>query len=248
MKHVYGLVGRSLAHSWSRDFFERKFTELGLKDHTYVNIELPEIVGFREAVKQIEGLRGLNVTVPYKRAVMAFMDALSPEAEAVGAVNCIDIRNGRMTGHNTDVFGFTQSIKPFLDNTHGRALILGTGGAAQAVAYALKQFSIDVWFVSRQRTGAENTLVYEEVNDRVMQAFRLVVNATPVGMYPHIENCPPLPYELFSAEHLAYDLIYNPAKTLFLSRAEAHGATVVNGLSMLHWQAERSWQIWTKDN
>lgn len=245
--HHFGLIGRSLKHSFSKSWFEKKFSELGLQNFSYTNFELPEISHLRKLLTEHPELSGLNVTIPYKEDVLPFLDELRPEAKAIGAVNCIQIRNGKLTGYNTDAYGFAQSIKPFLDNTHERALILGTGGASKAVAYALKNVGVEVHFVSRQKTP--NCFTYEEINERMMQAFLLIVNTTPVGMSPNETESPALPYEFFTRGHLAYDLIYNPGETPFLQKAKQQGAVTMNGLSMLHLQAEKNWEIWnTSDN
>lgn len=241
-KH-FGLVGRSLGHSFSKSWFENKFRELGLQGYTYSNFEIANIYQLRDVMDQHPDLAGLNVTVPYKESVLPLLDALSPEVETIGAVNCIRIRNGVLTGFNTDAYGFAQSIKPFLDNTHERALVLGTGGASKAVAYALNQIGVDVLTVSR--SGDKGQLTYEQINEHVMRACRLIVNTTPLGMTPDSDSCPALPYHLFSANHLAYDLVYNPAETVFMQQARAHGATAMNGLSMLQLQAEKNWELWT---
>lgn len=243
--HVFGLIGRNLSHSFSRSFFEKKFSELGLHDHVYRNFELASISGLPGLLKADPTVKGLNVTFPYKVAVMEFLDELSPEAAEAGAVNCIKVYNGKTIGHNTDVYGFSQSIKPFLDRHHENALILGTGGASKAVSFALKKFGIQQFFVTSdpgKKNG--NTYLYPDVNDRMLASCKLVINCTPLGMYPQVDQCPELPYHCFSGEHLAYDLVYNPPETLFLKMAAASGAAAVNGLSMLHLQAEKSWQIW----
>lgn len=241
----FGLLGKSLKHSFSKSYFEKKFHDNGLNGHSYQNFELASIEEFPGLLRQNPDLRGMNVTNPYKESVMQFMDELSPEATEIGAVNCIKIVNNRLIGFNTDAYGFAQSIKPFLDNNHERALILGTGGAAKAVAYALQKTGLEVYFVSSSAKTKQNTFLYPEINGHVMAAFKLVVNATPLGMHPEEDTCAPLPYHLFTKTHLAYDLVYNPEKTVFLKRAHANGAVIMNGLSMLHLQAEKSWEIWS---
>lgn len=240
----FGLIGKTLKHSFSKDYFEKKFRELNLNGHSYSNFELEQIEKFPDLVKQHSDLKGLNITIPYKESILPLLDALSEEAKAIGAVNCIKIDNGKTTGYNTDVYGFSQSIKPFLDNNHERALILGTGGASKAVAHVLKKAGLGIYFVTSGTKKSQNTFFYSEINDIVMNAFKLVVNATPLGMYPDVSGCPPLPYGYFSAQHLAYDLVYNPGQTVFLQKAGANGAITVNGLSMLQLQAEKSWEIW----
>jgi len=241
---LLGLVGKSLNHSFSKSYFEKKFNEQGILDCSYENFELQSIEEIKSLLTK-KGLRGLNVTIPYKETVIPFLDELSDEAKKIGAVNCINIVNGRSIGHNTDVYGFSQSIKPFLDVNHQRALILGTGGASKAVAFALAKIGLEVFFVtSKKEKEGTNTFFYPEINDRVMSAFKFIVNTTPLGTFPNIEECPPLPYQLFTNTHFAYDLVYNPAQSTFLRQAHEHGAITMNGLSMLQLQAEKSWEIW----
>jgi shikimate dehydrogenase len=242
----FGLIGKTLSHSFSKSYFEAKFEKLGLEDHTYDLFEIGTIELFGEILEAHPDLKGLNVTIPYKEQIIPFLDELSAEAKAVGAVNCISIQNNKLVGYNTDVYGFSQSIKPFLDNNHQRALILGTGGASKAIAYALNKVGVEFYFVtSSEKKKTINTFFYSEMNALMMRAFKLIVNTTPLGTFPGVNECPPLPYEFFTPEHLAYDLVYNPAETLFLKQAKAQGAITVNGLSMLQLQAEKSWEIWS---
>ncbi|MDI1354578.1 MAG: shikimate dehydrogenase [bacterium] len=244
----FGLIGRSLSHSFSKSYFEKKFNDLQLKDHSFENFELATIEDFKPLLKNNPNLNGVSVTIPYKETIMPFLDELSMEAKEIGAVNCISFKNRKLMGHNTDVYGFSQSIKPFLDANHERALILGTGGASKAVAYALKKVGVEVYFVSSSPKKTENTFSYAEINDRILNAFKLIVNTTPLGTFPKTNECPPLPYEFLTPLHLAYDLVYNPAETLFLKKAKEQGAISVNGVSMLHLQAEKSWEIWNSSN
>ncbi len=239
----FGLIGKSLSHSFSRSYFEKKFIENELNDHFYKNFELETIEQFSNVLKT-QNLKGLNVTNPYKESIIPFLDELSIEAKEIGAVNCINIVNGKTIGYNTDAYGFGQSIKPFLDTTHGRALILGTGGASKAVAYALKKIGVEVFFATSSNKKNTNTFFYDEINEGMMRAFKLIINTTPLGLYPNINEAPALPYHLFTDKHLAYDLIYNPEQTLFLKQAKEKGAVTINGLSMLHLQAQKSWEIW----
>lgn len=240
----YGLIGKSLSHSFSKSYFEEKFASLSLKDHSFQNFELESVDQIKPLIAQFPDLRGLSVTIPYKEAILPFLDSISEEAASIGAVNCVLIADAKMRGYNTDVYGFSQSIKPFLDHNHERALILGTGGASKAVAFALKKLGVEIYFVSRDHKKTANTFLYSEINEHVMQAFKLVVNTTPLGTSPKVNECPPLPYEFFSSKHLAFDLVYNPSQTLFLKQAAEKGAIVVNGYSMLQLQAEKSWEIW----
>jgi shikimate dehydrogenase len=241
----FGLIGRSLSHSFSKEYFTKKFRDAGLSDCSYDLFELRDISELPAFLARHPDLLGLNVTIPYKQSVMAYLDALSPEASQAGAVNCIRIEDGKTTGHNTDVYGFSQSLKPFLDRHHERALILGTGGASRAVAYVLSKLGNDRYFVTSDHSKkGGKVMLYEDVNEHVMSACKLVVNCTPLGMFPDTGSYPPLPYEFFTPEHLAYDLVYNPAETEFMRRAAHAGAATLNGLSMLQLQAEKSWEIW----
>ncbi len=239
---TYGLIGRSLSHSFSKDFFERFFRDEQV-DARYENFELAEIDLISELFRS--DLGGLNVTIPYKESVIPFLDELSEEAQTIGAVNVIQFLDGKKIGHNTDAFGFHQSIKPFLTNQHERAIIFGTGGASKAVEYVLKKIGVDVIFVSRNPTGP-NQFHYSEVNDHMLRACKLLVNTTPMGTFPNTDECIEIPFEHLTAEHLVVDLIYNPAKTTFLQRAEAADATILNGSSMLREQALKSWKIWNE--
>lgn len=239
--HKYGLIGKTLSHSFSKTFFELKFTTDGI-DASYENVELSQI----DEVKDIlinGGFSGLNVTIPYKQEIIPFLDELTDEAKAIGAVNTILFRSGKRIGANTDAHGFHQSIKPFLTNKHERALILGTGGASLAVAHVLKNIGIDVKFVSRNPKG-ENEFSYDSINQYMLQAFKLVVNCTPVGTFPHVEECVPFPFEFLTEDHLCVDLIYNPAETKFLRLSKESGATILNGESMLKEQALKGWALW----
>lgn len=240
----FGLIGKTLKHSFSKNYFEKKFQELHLNDHAYSTFEIERISDFKTRIASVENLKGLNVTIPYKESIIPFLDELSPEAKEIGAVNCISVSGNTLTGHNTDMYGFAQSVKPFLDFNHQRALILGTGGASKAVAYALKKTGVDVYFVTSSAKKNDTTFFYSEINNVVMNAFKCIVNTTPVGMFPNIDEAPALPYHLFTPQHLAYDVIYNPEQTLFLKNAKEQGAITVNGMSMLKLQAEKSWEIW----
>ena len=262
---VFGLIGYPLSHSFSQKYFTEKFQRENIHDAEYKLFPLEDISELPLLLKEQPQLRGLNVTIPYKEAVLPYLHELDETAEAVGAVNCIKInvetqesRNvessftpgsriltHKLTGYNTDVHGFRQSIKPFLEMHHERALILGTGGASKAVHYVLKQIGIDCHFVSREPAGREKHFSYEQLNQYVMQAFPLIINTTPLGMYPGVDQFPPLPYEHITSSHLLYDLVYNPAETEFLKLGKAKGATTINGLSMLHQQAEKAWEIWS---
>lgn len=245
MKQVYGLIGKKLGHSFSKDYFTKKFEALGLTDHEYINVELESIEDFPERFNEIS-LKGFNVTIPYKEAIVPYLTELDEAAAQIGAVNTVKVfsRAGEriLKGYNTDAFGFKQSIKPFLMMQHERALILGTGGASKAVKYVLEGYGINCLFVSR--TPKEGQLSWEDINENVIKWHKLIVNTTPIGMFPNVEDFPQLPYTSLTPEHLLVDLVYNPEKTVFLQKGEANGAQILNGLSMLHQQAEEAWRVW----
>jgi shikimate dehydrogenase len=238
----FGLIGKQLGHSFSKAFFTEKFQDEHLSA-VYDNVELSEINEIK-AVIDTGSFSGMNVTIPYKEAVIPYLDELSDEAKAIGAVNVIAFQNGKTIGHNTDAFGFHQSIKPFLTNRHERALILGTGGASKAVAYVFQSIGLDVIYVSRNPQGAKQ-FGYSDINEHMLNACKVIVNCTPVGTFPNVDESIPFPYQQLTEEHLVIDLIYNPAQTQFLAQSAAAGATTLNGLSMLKEQANKAWQIWT---
>lgn len=238
----FGLIGKSLGHSFSPTFFKEYFEENQI-DAQYELIELDSLDGCREKILEFDGC---NVTIPYKEEIIPFLDELSEEAEAIGAVNVIEVDNGKLVGHNSDAFGFHNSIKPFLTGAHERALILGTGGASKAVAYVLKNIGLNVFYISRNPAD-ENQFSYEEMNEQMISSCKMIVNTTPIGMYPNDEDRIPMPYKCLTEEHLLVDLIYNPRKTRFLYEGEANGATILNGETMLKEQALKSYRIWNKD-
>jgi shikimate dehydrogenase len=239
----YGLIGKSLSHSFSKTFFEGYFSTNNI-EATYQNFEIQnekELVDFLKEKK----VDGCNVTIPYKQTIIPYLDELSEEAKVVGAVNTIRLENGRWIGNNTDVFGFKQSIKPFLTNRHEKALILGSGGAAKAVAYVLNEIGIEVLTVSRTLHG-RNQFAYSDINEYMIKACKLIVNTTPVGMYPNVDESIEFPFSFLTLEHLVVDLIYNPEETVFLKNAKANHAMILNGASMLKEQALKSWDSWNK--
>ena len=240
---IYGLIGKSLGHSYSAAFFGEYFkvNEIAAEYH---NFELAEIHEIQNVFDQHPA--GLNVTIPYKESVIPFLDELTEEAKAIGAVNCIQFVHGKKVGHNTDAYGFHQSVKPFLTFHHERALILGTGGAAKAVSYVLKNLGIDVLTISRNPEGPKQ-FHYDEINEHMPRACKFIVNCTPVGTYPNVEDHISIPFQHLTADHLIIDLIYNPEKTKFLELAEANGATILNGEAMLKHQALHSWKIWNEE-
>ena len=248
--NTYGLIGYPLGHSFSRKFFTEKFATEGI-DAQYLNFEIPSIEEFPNIIKNNPTLKGLNVTIPYKQQVMQYLDDISEEAKAIGAVNVVNCQLStvncqlHLTGYNSDVIGFVNSIKPLLKPHHKKALILGTGGASKAIRYGLEEkLGMKALFVSR--TAREGMITYEEVTTEVLREYEVIVNCSPVGMFPHVDECPALPYEVLNEKHLLYDLVYNPLETLFMKKGAAQGATVKNGLEMLHLQAIASWDFWEK--
>ena len=241
----YGLIGYPLGHSFSQSYFNEKFQNENI-DALYENFEIPSIENLPEIIETNPNLRGLNVTIPYKEKVISYLDVISPEAREIGAVNVIKVeRKGKstyLTGYNSDVIGFTRSIEPLIEKYHKRALILGTGGASKAVNYGLKSLGLETVFVSRYRKP--DTICYEDITPKVIKEYNVIVNCTPLGMFPHTDECPNLPYEAMNTQTLLYDLIYNPDTTMFMQKGAEHGATVKNGLEMLLLQAFASWEFW----
>jgi len=239
----YGLIGYPLTHSFSQRYFTEKFEREGIQDCSYSNFSLTTMDELPGVLSDSE-LCGLNVTIPYKEKVIAYLDELSPVVAAIGACNCIRIDGGRRTGYNTDVVGFEQSLLKKLGGHHELALILGTGGAAKAVEYVLRKLGIHYRLVTRNPRPDTGDMGYEQVTPEILDSYTLIVNTTPLGMHPRTEECPPLPYEAMGPGHYLFDLIYNPARTLFLEKGEERGAVVENGHEMLLLQAEESWRIW----
>ena len=237
---TYGLIGKTLGYSFSKSFFERYFSENDI-DAQFVNFELAAIEDMNRVFEQQIG--GLSVTIPYKESIIPFLDDLSIEAKVIGAVNCIQFKDGLKVGHNTDAYGFQQSIKPFLTNQHERALIFGTGGASKAIAYVLKNLGIDVLFIS-QDPKEDKHFSYAEVNNHMLNACKLLVNCTPVGTLDYKDSKFDLPFEYLTSDHLVVDLVYNPPMTDLLLKSKQQGATILNGESMLKHQALQSWKIW----
>jgi len=241
---TFGLLGRSLAHSFSQRYFSEKFERLQLADHRYELFELAEISELPHLLARHADLAGLNVTIPYKEQVWPYLTQVAPSAALVGAVNVIEFRaNGELIGHNTDYVGFRESLRQFYPlAADSSALVLGTGGAAKAVSVALHELVIGVQPVSRRPLAGH--LTYEELTPAVLAAHSLIINTTPLGTYPNVAECPPLPYAALTNQHYLFDLIYNPSETLFLQRGRMAGAHTKNGLEMLELQAEAAWKIW----
>lgn len=245
----YGLIGYPLKHSFSISYFNEKFQSENI-DAEYVNFEIPRIEDFMEVVEENPNLRGLNVTIPYKEQVIPYLDELDKDTAKIGAVNVIKIipqgkGDVKLVGYNSDIIGFTCSIEPLLQSHHVKALILGTGGASKAVFHGLANLGIEATFVSRTKKS-NDILTYQELTPEIMQEHTVIVNTTPLGMYPNVDACPDIPYDQLTPNHLLYDLLYNPHETLFMKKGMERGATVKNGLEMLLLQAFVSWEIWNK--
>lgn len=244
-KHKFGLVGKDIDYSFSRNYFSEKFKAQGLP-HSYVNFDIDNIDKLDDIIKNNSDLKGLNVTIPYKESVIPLLDDLHKRAKKIGAVNTIRItRYQKLIGYNTDFYGFKESLKPLLEKHHKRALILGTGGASKAIAYALKKLKIEYDYVSRnEKPGVK--FLYSDLTEAIISSYSIIINCTPIGTFPNVNECPDIPYEAITSRHILYDLIYNPEQTKFLSCGDIKGAKTINGLDMLKLQAEKSWEIWHK--
>lgn len=245
---VYGLIGKHLNHSFSPAYFANKFKKEGIKDAVYQLFPLSNIEDLEGLLAVEPNLNGLNVTIPYKVEVLPFLDELSPPASAVGAVNTIKFDKGRLLGYNTDIDGFQASLEGCmsLEQRQSKALVLGTGGASKAVVYVLNRLGISHQYISRKSDN--NQLSYKELNPSILKEHLIIINTTPLGMSPNLDACPNLPYAGIGAAHLLFDLVYNPAQTLFMKKGAANGARTMNGLEMLHLQAEKAWEIWQASN
>jgi shikimate dehydrogenase len=244
---LFGLIGFPLGHSFSQDYFAKKFIRDNIRDASYLNFELKYVEEFPDVLKKFETLEGVNVTIPYKQSIISCIDLLDPTAKQIGAVNCILIRRHEnhisTKGFNTDAEGFRKSLVPLLESHHRKALILGTGGSSRAIASVLSGLGIDFLFVSRHPVD-KFQITYSQVKIAMLQQYHLIINASPVGMFPAVDHFPPIPYEALTEKHLLYDLVYNPAVTKFLQFGKESKAQIKNGIEMLSLQAEQSWQIW----
>jgi shikimate dehydrogenase len=240
----FGLIGKSLKHSFSKTYFSKKFSDEGIKDCSYENFELPSIQHLKNIITGPESLNGFNITIPYKEEVLDFLDERNKIVETIGACNCVRIRDGQLTGFNTDAPAFKASLQSRLQPYHQCALVLGSGGASKAVQYALNELGMEFLVVSRKKK--EGVLGYEDVGPKVIKEHQVIINTTPLGMYPNINDDPPIPYEAIGEQHLLFDLTYNPPKTKFLQQGERNGAVIINGYDMLVAQAEESWRIWNE--
>ena len=239
---TYGLIGYPLGHSFSARYFADKFTQEQIVDCQYLNFPIESIDRLPEMLEQEKNLRGFNVTIPYKQAVFAYLDDLSDEARAIGAVNCVKIGPNGLKGFNTDAYGFSRSLLNLIGDRRPQALVLGTGGASKAVCYVLTQLGISHRLVSRQ--SGSNRLSYAEVTSELIHQTHLIINATPLGTFPNVKDCPDIPYQALGPDHFLFDLVYNPAVTEFLKRGTDQGAHTQNGYDMLIGQAEKAWEIW----
>jgi shikimate dehydrogenase len=241
---LFGLLGKNISYSFSRGYFSEKFKDLKLDKYSYVNFDLQNIKDFPSIIDDNQNLKGINVTIPYKEDIIPFLNKLDKTAAEIGAVNTIKFtKRGNLKGYNSDVVGFENSIKPLLKKQHKKALILGTGGAAKAIAYALKRNHIKYKFVSRKPEGKKE-ISYDSLTQKLIEKHTIIINSTPLGTSPDTEKCPNIPYQFITSNHILYDLIYNPAITTFLAKGKEKGATIKNGLEMLQLQAEESWRIW----
>ncbi|WP_046744209.1 shikimate dehydrogenase family protein [Kordia zhangzhouensis] len=243
-KTLFGLLGKHIAYSFSRGYFSDKFKKLNRDDHFYTNFDIPSIEKFPQLISEYSNLKGMNVTIPYKEAVIPYLDNLHKKAKKIGAVNTIKIKkDGSLKGYNTDCYGFKKSIKPYLEKHHTKALILGTGGASKAIAFVFEELGIDYQYVSRKPKNTQ-TISYQDLSEKIMKSHPVIVNCTPLGTFPKIDDCPDIPYKYVSKDFLLFDLIYNPSETTFLKLGRLQGAQIVNGYKMLEYQAEKAWKIW----
>lgn len=241
----FGLLGRNISYSFSVGYFTEKFERENATNCSYQNFDLATLDEFPAVINNTPDLKGLNITIPYKKEILPFLEKINKKALEIGAVNTIKItKNKKLKGYNTDYYGFKKAIKPLLKPHHTKALILGTGGASNAVAFALKKLGISYQYVSRN--PIDNQLTYADLDRETFNQYTIIINCTPLGTFPNINDCPPLPYSYFNSKHLAFDLIYNPAETTFLKKAKSFGAATTNGYQMLVFQAEKAWKIWNR--
>ena len=239
-----GLLGKDISYSFSRTYFKKKFENENIKNTSYENFDIDNIDLFPSIIKNTKGLKGLNVTIPYKEQVIPFLDKVNKKAKAIGAVNTIRItKTGKLVGYNTDCYGFKKTLKPFIKSYHKKALILGTGGASKAIAYTLDEMGITYQYVSRKLSDGVG-FSYETLTEDDISDNQIIINATPLGTFPNIEDCPNIPYHAINEKHILFDLIYNPEETKFLKLGNKNRATTINGFLMLEFQAEKAWSIW----
>lgn len=241
----FGLIGKNISYSFSKGYFLEKFKKMKLDALSYRNFDIPEIEEFPFLIYQREEeFRGFNVTIPYKQSIMSYLSDIDDDAKKIGAVNTIKVtEENELIGYNTDIYGFENSLKPLLKEHHKKALILGTGGASKAVAFALDKLKVEFLFVSRNPSNSKE-ISYDDLSKEIIESHQIIINSSPVGTHPNIDKCPNIPYEFLTDKHFLFDLIYNPSETKFLQSGKAKGAIIKNGLEMLELQAEKSWEIW----
>ncbi len=241
---LFGLVGKNIAYSFSRNYFTEKFLAENRAEASYVNFDIPTIEAFPYILENHPNVKGLNVTIPYKESIIPYLNSIHKKAKKIGAVNTIKItKKGKLKGHNTDAYGFKKALQPLLQKHHKKALILGTGGASKAVAFALESLSIPYEKVSRIASNKAK-YSYEKLGKKELENYTILINCTPLGTYPKVSEFPDIPYSFITPKHLLFDAVYNPPETEFLKRGKQHGATTINGLKMLEFQAEKAWKIW----
>jgi shikimate dehydrogenase len=240
----FGLIGKNISYSFSKDYFSKKFKLEGIDNASYVNFDIQKIEQIKSILESEKNLKGLNVTIPYKETIIPYLDMLNKKAKKIGAVNTIKItKKGRLIGYNTDSYGFKKSLKPHLKPIHKRALILGTGGASKAIAFTLKQLNIDYQIVTRN-PSKKGFITYKSLTEDIIDTHLIIINCTPLGTFPNINDFPSIPYKAISKNHILYDLIYNPKETLFLKKGKTKNAITINGSAMLKFQANKAWEIW----
>ncbi|MDU8886592.1 shikimate dehydrogenase [Yeosuana sp. MJ-SS3] len=243
----FGLLGKNISYSFSESYFKKKFENEQINDANYQNFDIQNITEFSNIISKTVNLKGLNVTIPYKEEVIPFLDKLNKKAKKIGAVNTIKINaNGKLIGYNTDCYGFKKSLQPFLKPNHKKAIILGTGGASKAVAFTLNELGIDYIYISR-KPSEFTKITYRNLTEDLIKTHPIIINCSPVGTFPNVDQCPNIPYKFITQNHILYDLIYNPEETKFLKLGKQYGATTINGSNMLILQAEKAWNIWNKD-
>lgn len=242
----YGLIGHPLTHSFSKRYFTEKFITEGIENCTFDNYDIASLNDFKPLLKANPELMGLCVTIPYKQEIIPFLDYCDEAVKRIGACNSIHIKDGKLYGYNTDTIGFEKALKEVIKPEHNKALVLGSGGAAKAVAFVLDQLGISSKTVSRNPSNVEQ-LTYEDLDNNIIKEYKLIINTSPLGMYPNIISCPPIPYSYLTKDHLLFDLVYNPEESLFVQKGKAFHSQISNGYKMLIYQAEASWSIWNKE-
>ena len=242
---LYGLIGFPLAHSFSKKYFDNKFEDEQIPNCSFSNFEIPQIINIISLIQQNPALQGFAITIPYKQQIIPYLNFATDDVKQMSACNCVKIVDGKLNGYNTDVIGFEKSFTPLLQMHHEKALVLGTGGAAKAVIFTLKKLGINYLSVSRNKLA--NGIIYDDLNEALMEEYYIIINTTPLGTYPKIETCPNIPYQFITQKHYCFDLVYNPTLTKFLQLAQQQNATIKNGYDMLTIQADENWKIWNSN-